>query len=624
MYFLLLLTGSLSYADNRLTTALSEQGFVQEAKSIIYALEGELSETSNVFRRMVIDINGDIVVKRVQEIWFYPDVVSVEDYGTDVIYMGQSDTSIVVNVAASVQSDGTVTMIDPQTIQFAEQDAYNTFNDTKVAYLPIPGLTKGSFTVTDYVVTENLRLNQGGYSDALWAEHYFPLLSIDLRVRWQNIDLVTDNSHPMLKCDQQVQEVHCVGSNIPALRATNNAFMRDKLRGLSVARKASWDDVIDSMLTLYQQAFEDADKVDRLYDQLSAGKNRQEDIIDAIFRFVSEDIRYVSLSTAGHTHQPHSNNSVIANRYGDCKDKTALLHALLVKAGLNPTPVLVTTYRADAGRLVLPSLGYFNHIVLCFDRNGQSFCLDPTDRNTHWTYTSDWIQGKVSLALNHGSIPSVITSATYRWQMNVDTQITLMPDGGSRESETRTYFGEYASLLRYQLENATGDKQLESLEKQFRDVVADVDNVDVKILTPIDGDRLTFKVSTEVSFQPYLDVEAPLNLTEYEYWFVDELSSLAIQTATEPVEVQGFLFNSRKSIDFSSHWRVTKTTPELLFEHRFGRIVRESDVQNGIMKVNTRIEMPHQTVAIEDIDEFNRFIDKVSDVLDVRLYGALR
>ena len=52
----------------------------------------------------------------------------------------------------------------------------------------------------------------------------------------------------------------------------------------------------------------------------------------------------------------------LANRYGDCKDKSTLLLSLLRATGTEAYPVLVATERSDASALVVPSRGYFDHI----------------------------------------------------------------------------------------------------------------------------------------------------------------------------------------------------------------------------------------------------------------------
>jgi hypothetical protein len=609
------------FSDERFSVQSGNDSFIAEAKTLIAQLAQEPPETTNVLRRYVIDVNGSRVSKRVQEVWFYPTSTAVESYGTELIYFNESNSKVVLNVAASILADGKVAHINPKTIQFGEQDGYNTFSDGKVAYLPIPGLTKGSYAVIDYLIVEDIELNQAGYSDMFWAEGDFPVLKVDIQINWQDVDLATKNSHPLVNCTYENKTTQCQGENIPGFDFGSRGFWRDKVRGLYVATEASWDDVVDTMLVSYNKAFLEVDQVDPLYARLTQGLTSQEDKINAIFRFVSEDIRYVSLSTAGYTHQPHSNNSVINNRFGDCKDKTALLQSLLERAGINVTPVLVATERSKPEKLPLPSLGYFNHIILCFDLNGQEYCLDPTDPNTYWNVTSDWIQGKVSLALRKGGQPRVLPASAYRWQMDIETSMTLTRQGGSEEFETRTYYGEYAAFMRSQLEGVSKQGQIDMLANQYRDVIADLDEVFVRVLTPVEGDRATFQVATKTRFDPYFDTDGALTVFEDEYWINDELSSLVVEGDDEEFEIGGFRFLSRKNIDFSVAWQVDMKTPRLNLDHRFGRAIRDTVINDGVMSITTLVEVPHQVVATDDIVEFNRFISAVSHAMQIRIHG---
>lgn len=82
----------------------------------------------------------------------------------------------------------------------------------------------------------------------------------------------------------------------------------------------------------------------------------------ALADWVRKNIRYVAVFIGPGGVVPHSAESVIDNRYGDCKDHVALLEALLSAVGIDSTGALVN---AGAAYAVSPvaSLGIFNHIL---------------------------------------------------------------------------------------------------------------------------------------------------------------------------------------------------------------------------------------------------------------------
>jgi hypothetical protein len=64
-------------------------------------------------------------------------------------------------------------------------------------------------------------------------------------------------------------------------------------------------------------------------EEIAKGLHSDRDKAAALYYWVSQNIRYVSLSFGVGRYQPHPAADVLTNRYGDCKDKTTLLEAML-------------------------------------------------------------------------------------------------------------------------------------------------------------------------------------------------------------------------------------------------------------------------------------------------------
>src|SRR6202012_4429229 len=61
----------------------------------------------------------------------------------------------------------------------------------------------------------------------------------------------------------------------------------------------------------------------------------------ALYSFVSTHTRYVGIDFGIGRYQPHAAEEILANNYGDCKDKDTLLEALLRARGLKSAPALI-------------------------------------------------------------------------------------------------------------------------------------------------------------------------------------------------------------------------------------------------------------------------------------------
>ena len=88
------------------------------------------------------------------------------------------------------------------------------------------------------------------------------------------------------------------------------------------------------------------------------------DRISRLYRFVTNDIRYVGLEFGEHRFRPFSADWVLHHKIGDCKDKAALLVALLDVIGVPARMVMVRT--ADLGPVSndLAVIEIFNHAIV--------------------------------------------------------------------------------------------------------------------------------------------------------------------------------------------------------------------------------------------------------------------
>jgi len=116
-------------------------------------------------------------------------------------------------------------------------------------------------------------------------------------------------------------------------------------------------------------------------EELTAGLDRQKQI-EAIFRFVSQDIRYMGITIEDEApgYEPHDVCLTFDNRYGVCRDKAALLAALLRLAGFDARPVLIYVGPKKDPDVPQP---WFNHAITAVrNEDGSWQLMDSTNENT--------------------------------------------------------------------------------------------------------------------------------------------------------------------------------------------------------------------------------------------------
>ena len=115
-------------------------------------------------------------------------------------------------------------------------------------------------------------------------------------------------------------------------------------------------------------------EADAIRAQASAAPER----VLAALEFVQKQIRYFGTEIGPYRQRPASPETVLKRRYGDCKDKVALLSTLLDRLDIRATPILVSATMRGAAAQLLPSPLDFDHVIVRVDLDAQSYYLDAT------------------------------------------------------------------------------------------------------------------------------------------------------------------------------------------------------------------------------------------------------
>ena len=142
--------------------------------------------------------------------------------------------------------------------------------------------------------------------------------------------------------------------------------------------------------------------------QLTRGLTTDIEKERAIYQFVSSKIRYIAIDFGAGRYQPHLAAEVLANRYGDCKDKHTLPAALLKAAGIEAWPVLIgagLSFDPD-----VPSPAQFNHLITYLPGNGTPIWLDATPEDVPFEMLSAALRGQKALVIPDNGSANVMTT----------------------------------------------------------------------------------------------------------------------------------------------------------------------------------------------------------------------
>lgn len=152
----------------------------------------------------------------------------------------------------------------------------------------------------------------------------------------------------------------------------------DPFEAVQLTEYASWHEV-----ALWADALFRLDDASRgvvavlAHDIRAAHPGREAQLVAAI-RFVQDDIRYLGIEMGRGSREPRQPSLVLAQRYGDCKDKALLLAALLRQLGVQAWPALVNTKLRQRLDDSLPSPFLFDHVITQVVDGGKIYWIDGT------------------------------------------------------------------------------------------------------------------------------------------------------------------------------------------------------------------------------------------------------
>ncbi|MCY4567899.1 MAG: DUF3857 and transglutaminase domain-containing protein [Candidatus Poribacteria bacterium] len=166
---------------------------------------------------------------------------------------------------------------------------------------------------------------------------------------------------------------------------------QDLAYSISISSIDSWDKLVTWYATLIREQDTITPEITKKTEQILRGAWSRKEKVKRLYEYVATNIQYLGYELGIWAIKPYPADFVLKIGKGDCKDKTTLLSTMLSSAGINSYPVLISAgdtrgvnaHLSDGGSEVeaVPSLAYFNHMILAVDGGNQDdefIWLDPT------------------------------------------------------------------------------------------------------------------------------------------------------------------------------------------------------------------------------------------------------
>lgn len=105
---------------------------------------------------------------------------------------------------------------------------------------------------------------------------------------------------------------------------------------------------------------------------------------------VQDTIRYVSIAIDQGSYIPRPVDAIVHDGFGDCKDKSTLLVAILRRLGVEAYPALTDAINGYGLPDLLPSPNDFNHMIVLIRYDGKDYWIDPTMSHQGGRFPNIW------------------------------------------------------------------------------------------------------------------------------------------------------------------------------------------------------------------------------------------
>ena len=199
--------------------------------------------------------------------------------------------------------------------------------------------------------------------------------------------------------------------------------------------------------------------VKQLTGKLIAGKNSREEKAEAILQYLDTKIRYTGVEFDEAAIVPRPPAETLKREYGDCKDKSTLLVAMLRSAGIDSYVALLDAGEREDVPVSLPGMGLFDHAIV-YAPGTPDLWIDATAQYMRLGNLPSASQGRLALVARSESNGLITTpvASSHDELLNERREIDLQENGPAKIVETSVPHG--------------------TIEADYRSAYADAENKD--------------------------------------------------------------------------------------------------------------------------------------------------
>lgn len=333
----------------------------------------------------------------------------VQQLGQLVFGYNAANERLTVDSLDVRKPDGSVTMAPPDAVQDLsapiEREA-PVYTDFRQKHVTVPALRPGDTLSYHVTSVTHTALAPGHF----WLERNFftgaivldELLEVNVPGGRAIKLLCQPGAEPLLSEEHGRRIYRWKRANLERepdgeAKQKSKAKKKPEAPAVQMTTFASWEELGRWYAPLVAERAAPTPEIRAKAVELTRGRTTDLERLEALYDFVAGDFRYVSLSFGVGRYQPHAANSVLVDRYGDCKDKHTLLASLAEAVGLHAYPVLINSSRKLNPEM--PSPAQFDHMITAVPLGNTWIWLDTTTEVAPFRMLASRLRGKQALLL---------------------------------------------------------------------------------------------------------------------------------------------------------------------------------------------------------------------------------
>jgi hypothetical protein len=345
--------------------------------------------------------------------------------------------------------------------------------------------------------------------------------------------------------------------------------------------------------------------------QLVAGVSDTREKVKAIYQYMQDRTRYISVQIGIGGWQPVAAKEVDELSYGDCKGLTNYTMALLKSQGIDSYYTIVNA--GENGRDIDEDFVALqgNHVILSVPMEDEMLFLECTNQQVPFNYLGTHTDNRKALMITPQG-GKIVSTHKYTTQENLRTLQAKLQLGSDLNLSGSVE--EISEGLQYQYKYFLEKEKQDDIVRYYKETWSHLNNLTLdKIAFENDKDGVTFSEKLTVAFNNYTSKAGNrvlLNPNVFNrFTFIPEITG----SRKQPIEVRrGMTYQNQIAIELPQDLTVASLFDPIETKSKFGEYTATIEVQDGTTLLYKRSLVLHSgTFPKEDYPEYVAFLREV-------------